>query len=65
MIYMIHISGNLNVTKSNNKGLVYHGMFSFPSLNCYPGYTEELIASEPDKFEWELSEFKGQFSTRN
>jgi hypothetical protein len=31
----------------------------------YPGYTEELIASEPDKFEWELSEFKGQFSTRN
>ena len=27
----------------------------------YPGYTEELIASEPEKFEWELSEFKGQF----
>jgi len=31
----------------------------------YPGYTEDLIASEPEKFEWELAEFEGQFSTRN
>jgi len=28
----------------------------------YPGYTEDLIASEPDKYQWELAEFKGQFS---
>jgi hypothetical protein len=28
----------------------------------YPGYAEELIASEPEKFDWELAEFKGQFS---
>ncbi len=28
----------------------------------YPGYTEELIASEPEKFNWELKEFQGQFS---
>jgi hypothetical protein len=28
----------------------------------YPGYAEDLIASEPEKFEWELAEYKGQFS---
>ena len=28
----------------------------------YPGYAEELIASEPEKFEWGLAEYKGQFS---
>lgn len=28
----------------------------------YPGYTEELIASDPVRFEWELKEFQGQFS---
>ncbi|MCX6243691.1 MAG: hypothetical protein NTU98_03210 [Bacteroidetes bacterium] len=28
----------------------------------YPGYAEELIASVPEKFEWELAEYKGQFS---
>ena len=28
----------------------------------YPGYTEELFASEPEKFNWELKEFQGQFS---
>ena len=28
----------------------------------YPGYAEELIASEPEKFKWELAEYKGQFS---
>jgi hypothetical protein len=28
----------------------------------YPGYSEELIGSEPDKFDWELAEYKGQFS---
>ena len=31
----------------------------------YPGYTEELIASEPEKFNWELKEFQGQFSLEN
>jgi len=31
-------------------------------LIYYPGYTEELIASEPEKFNWELKEFQGQFS---
>jgi len=28
----------------------------------YPGYAEDLIACEPEKFDWELAEFKGQFS---
>ncbi len=28
----------------------------------YPGYAEELIDTEPEKFNWELAEFKGQFS---
>ena len=28
----------------------------------YPGYTEDLIASDPEKFDWELKEFQGQFS---
>ncbi len=28
----------------------------------YPGYSEELIASEPEKFTWEFNEFQGQFS---
>jgi len=28
----------------------------------YPGYAEELIATDSDKFDWELAEFKGQFS---
>jgi hypothetical protein len=31
----------------------------------YPGYTEDLIASEPEKFIWEFNEFKGQFSRKN
>ena len=30
----------------------------------YPGYAEDLIASEPEKFEWELAEYKGQFSKK-
>jgi hypothetical protein len=28
----------------------------------YPGYSEEIIASEPEKFNWELAELTGQFS---
>ncbi|MGA2823304.1 MAG: hypothetical protein ABSE72_07230 [Bacteroidales bacterium] len=28
----------------------------------YPGYAEELIAIDSEKFDWELAEFKGQFS---
>lgn len=28
----------------------------------YPGYAEEIIASEPEKFNWELAELEGQFS---
>ena len=28
----------------------------------YPGYSEELMDSEPEKFNWELAEFKVQFS---
>ena len=28
----------------------------------YPGYAADLIASDPMKFDWELKEFKGQFS---
>ena len=28
----------------------------------YPGYSEEIIASEPEKFNWELAEFEAQFS---
>ena len=31
----------------------------------YPGYAEEIIASEPEKFDWELKEFQGQFSIKN
>ena len=31
----------------------------------YPGYTEEIIASDPEKFDWELKEFQGQFSIKN
>jgi hypothetical protein len=28
----------------------------------YPGYSEELIDTDPEKFDWELDEYKGQFS---
>lgn len=31
----------------------------------YPGYSQELIASDPEKFDWELQEFQGQFSRPN
>ena len=31
----------------------------------YTGYTEEIIASDPEKFDWELKEFQGQFSIKN
>ena len=31
----------------------------------YPGYTEDLIASDPSKFDWELKEFQGQFSIKH
>ena len=28
----------------------------------YPGYAQEIIDSEPEKFNWELAEFEAQFS---
>jgi hypothetical protein len=28
----------------------------------YPGYSEEIMASDPEKFNWELAELEGQFS---
>jgi len=31
----------------------------------YPGYSEDLIASDPSKFDWELKEFQGQFPIRH
>jgi len=31
----------------------------------YEGYAEEIIASEPDRFSFELAEFKSQFSKAN
>ena len=31
----------------------------------YPGYAQEIITSDPDKFQWELNEFRGQFSSEN
>ena len=31
----------------------------------YEGYTEDLIASDPMKFDWELKEFQAQFSIKN
>ena len=31
----------------------------------YEGYAEEIIASEPDKFIFELAELKAQFSDEN
>ena len=31
----------------------------------YEGYAEEIIASEPDKFIFELAELKSQFSDEN
>ena len=30
----------------------------------YPGYVEDLIASDPQKFEWELKEYQAQFSKK-
>jgi len=31
----------------------------------YPGYSEEIIASDPEKFDWELKEFQGQFTKKS
>ena len=31
----------------------------------YEGYTEDLIASDPLKFDWELKEFQAQFSKKS
>ena len=31
----------------------------------YEGYTEDLIASDPVKFDWELKEFQAQFSKKS
>ena len=28
----------------------------------YPGYSEEIMASDPEKFKWEFAELEGQFS---
>jgi hypothetical protein len=28
----------------------------------YDGYTEDILATDPEKFNWELAELKGQFS---
>jgi hypothetical protein len=30
----------------------------------YEGYTEDLIASDPMKFDWELKEFQALFSSK-
>ena len=31
----------------------------------YEGYTEDLIASDPQKFDWELKEFQALFSKKS
>ena len=31
----------------------------------YPGYVEDLIASDPQKFDWELKEFQALFSRKS
>jgi len=31
----------------------------------YPGYSEEIIASDPEKFQWEFNEFQSQFTVKN
>jgi len=31
----------------------------------YEGYTEDLIASDPMKFDWELKEFQALFSKKS
>ena len=31
----------------------------------YEGYTEDLIASDPIKFDWELKEFQALFSKKS
>jgi len=31
----------------------------------YEGYAEDLIASDPIKFDWELKEFQAQFSKKS
>ena len=31
----------------------------------YEGYTQDLIASDPMKFDWELKEFQAQFSKKS
>ena len=28
----------------------------------YPGYSEEIMSSDPEKFNWELAELEGQFA---
>jgi hypothetical protein len=28
----------------------------------YPGYSEDIMASDPEKFNWELAELEGQFA---
>jgi hypothetical protein len=30
----------------------------------YEGYTQDLVDSDPEKFNWELKEFQGLFSTK-
>jgi len=31
----------------------------------YEGYVQDLINSDPQKLDWELKEFQGQFSIKN
>ena len=31
----------------------------------YPGYTEDMIETNPDRLIWELKEFQSQFSKKN
>ena len=28
----------------------------------YPGYSEDIMSSDPEKFKWEFAELEGQFS---
>ncbi len=28
----------------------------------YPGYSEEIMSTDPEKFNWELAELEGQFA---
>jgi len=54
------VSNSIFPTVSKEEALVDFLIVELDEI-YYPGYSEEIMTSEPEKFNWELAELEDQF----